>query len=65
MTSTTRDEAARRRGEVSRDGVGRRLSPAIEAQRRRNAQRRETAGTSANHIGPRDARYDYLTQSHD
>ncbi len=65
MTSTKRDEAARRRGEVGRDGVGRRLSPAIEARRRLDAQRRGSAGTSASHAGPRDPRYDYLTQSHD
>jgi hypothetical protein len=65
MTSTTRNEAARRRGDVSHDGVGRRLSPAIEARRRLNAQRRGTAGSSATRIGLRDPRYDYLTQSHD
>ena len=66
MTNTTRDDAARRRGEVSRDGVGRRrLSPAIDARRRLNAQRRGTAATRARHIGPRDPRYDYLTQAHD
>ncbi len=65
MTSTTRDDAARRRGEFSRDGVGRRLSPAIDARRRLNGQRRGTAGTSARPVGPRDPRYDYLTQSHD
>jgi hypothetical protein len=65
MTSTPRDDAARRRGEVSRDGVGRRLSPAIEARRRLNAHRRWTAGTSARPVAPRDPRYDYLTQSHD
>lgn len=65
MTSTTRDEAARRRGELSHDGVGRRLSPAIDARRRLNAQRRGTAGTSARRIAPRDPRYAYLTLSHD
>ena len=65
MTSTKRDDAARSRGEFSRDGVGRRLSPAIDARRRLNAQRRGTARTSASHVGPRDPRYDYLTRSHD
>jgi len=65
MTSTKRDDAARRRGEFSRDGVGRRLSLAIDARRRLNAQRRGTAGTSASHVGPRAPRYDYLTRSHD
>jgi len=65
MTSTPRNKAARRRGEFNRDGVGRRLSPAIDARRRLNAQRRGTGGTSASYVGPRDPRYDYLTQSHD
>lgn len=44
---------------ASHDGVGRRLSPAIDAGRRLNAQRRGAGGTSASHIGPRDPRYDY------
>ena len=65
MTSTKRDDAARKRSEVSRDRVGRRLSPAIDARRRLNAQRRDTAPTSASQFGPRDPRYDYLTRAHD
>jgi hypothetical protein len=32
MTSIKRDEAARKRGEPSRDSVARRLSPAIDAR---------------------------------
>ena len=65
MTTTKRDNAARKRGELSRDGVGRRLSPAIDARRRLNAERRRTPGTSASHVDPRDPRYEYLTRSHD
>jgi hypothetical protein len=65
MTSTRRDDAARRRGELSRDGIGRRLSPAIDARRRLYAERRGTVWTSASRVGPRDPRYDYLTRSHD
>jgi hypothetical protein len=72
MTRTKRANAARKRGELSRDGVGRRLSPAIDARRRLNVQRNGPAGTSAGRLGPRDhrfgprdPRYDYLTRPHD
>jgi hypothetical protein len=65
MTNTKRGDMARKRGELTRDGVGRRLSPAIDARRRLNAQRRGPAWSGASHVGPRDPRYDYLTRSHD
>jgi len=65
MTSIKRDDVARKRGELSRDGVGRRLSPAIDARRRPNAIRRGAACNNASHVGPRDPRFDYLTHSHD
>jgi hypothetical protein len=65
MTGTKRNDLARKRGELSHDGVGRRLSPAIDARRRLNAHRRGAGGTSASHGGPRDPRYDHLTRSHD
>ncbi len=65
MTGTKRDEVARKRGELSHDGVGRRLSPAIDARRRLNAHRGGVSGISAGRFGPRDPRYDYLTQPHD
>lgn len=65
MTTTKSDNAARKRGELSRDGVGRRLSAAIDARRRLNAERRRTPGTSASHVDPRDPRYEYLTRSHE
>ena len=64
MTSIKRDDVARKRGELSRDGV-RRLSPAIDARRRPNAIRRGAACNNASHVGPRDPRFDYLTHSHD
>ena len=65
MAGTKRDELARRRGDLSHDGVGRRLSPAIDDRRRLNAERRGGGGTSAGRFGPRDPRYGYLTRSHD
>jgi hypothetical protein len=65
MTSSKRDDVARKRGELSRDGVGRRLSPAIDARRRLNAQRASATGTSARRFGPSDRRHDYLMDSHD
>jgi hypothetical protein len=65
MTRTKRADAARKRGELSRDGVGRRLPAAIDARRHLNAHRQRPAGTSATRFGPRDPRYDYLTRPHD
>ena len=65
MTNMERDNAAGRRGELDRGGLGRRLSPAIDARRRGNAQRPATAFTSTGRIGPHDRRYEYLTHSHD
>jgi hypothetical protein len=65
MAGTRRSDIARKRGELSQDGVGRRLSPAIEARRRLNAQRRGAGGSSGSRVGPRDPRYDYLTRSYD
>ncbi len=65
MAGTKRTDMARKRGELSHDGVGRRLSPAIDARRRLNAHQRGARGTSVRHVGPRDPRYDYLTRSHD
>jgi len=60
-----RSIAARKRHELSQDGVNRRLSPAMEARRRLYPQPRETAGSSAIRVGPREPRFDYLTHSHD
>jgi len=65
MAGTKRNDLARKRGELSHDGVGRRLSPAIDARRRLNAQRRGAGATSAGRVGPRNPRYNYLTRSHD
>ena len=65
MASMRRDDVARKRGELSHDGVGRRLSPAIDARRRLNAHRRGAGATSTTRFGPRDPRYGYLTRSVD
>ena len=65
MTSIKRDDVERKRRELSRDGVGRRLSPAIDARQRLSATRPGAARDSASHVGPRDPRFDYLTHSHD
>ncbi len=64
MTSIKRYAAARRRGELNRGSVGRRLSPAIDARRGLIGQR-PIARNSARVIGPRGRRYEYLTCSHD
>ncbi|HUE27012.1 MAG TPA: hypothetical protein VMP89_09575 [Solirubrobacteraceae bacterium] len=42
-----------------------RLSPVIAARRRLNTRRADGPWTRAHPPGPRDPRYDYLTQSHD
>lgn len=63
MASTKRDDAARKRGEVSRD-LGGRLSPAIDARRLLNAQRRDTAD-QRKPVRSARSRYDYLTRSQD
>ncbi|MFL5861798.1 MAG: hypothetical protein ACJ780_13625 [Solirubrobacteraceae bacterium] len=65
MAGTKRNDLARKRGELSHDGVGRRLSPAIDARRRLNADRRGGGASRASRVGPRDPRYDYLTRSYD
>jgi hypothetical protein len=65
MTSTKRDVAARRRGELNRGSVGRRLSPAIDARRCVNGRRPAAGEIGAGRVGPRDPRYRYLTHSHD
>ena len=63
MTRTAHNSAARRRGEVTGDRGSRRLSPAIDAQRRLNAQRADGTPTPADPFGPNDRRYAYLTRS--
>lgn len=65
MVRFKRDNSERTRGELNRDSVRRRLSLAIDARRRLNAQRRGNAGNSASHVGPRDPRYEDPTRSHD
>jgi hypothetical protein len=65
MASSVRDRAARRRGELGRDGVERRLSPAIDAQRRLNAHRPSRVWISESGAGGSSPRYAHLTRSHD
>jgi hypothetical protein len=64
MTRTEHNRAARRRGELTRDRGSRRLSPAIDDQRRLNARRADGTPTSAEAFGPNDRRYAYLTRSY-
>jgi hypothetical protein len=63
MTSIKRDVAARRRGELNRTSVGRRLWPAIDARQRLNRRRPDSPWIGARHVGPRDPSYEYLTHS--
>jgi hypothetical protein len=65
MTSIKRDVAARRRGELNRTSVGRRLPPAIDPQRRVNSRRPDRPWIGARRVGLRGPRYEYLTHSHD
>jgi len=63
MTRSTRDPPARRRGELNRDR--KRVSLAVDAQRRLNARRADDTRTKADRFGPRDPRFAYLTRVHD
>ena len=65
MTRTEHNRPARRRGELTRDRGSRRLSPAIDAQRRLNARRVDGTPTNAEAFGPNDRRYAYPTRSYD
>ena len=65
MTRKTRDLAARRRDELTRDRGSRQLSQAIDARRRLSARRVDGAGTKPDRFGPSDPRYAYLTRAYD
>ena len=65
MTRTEHYSAARSRGELTGDRGSRRLSPAIDAQRRLNARRADGTPTNADPVGPNDRRYAYPTRSYD
>jgi hypothetical protein len=65
MTHTEHSRAARRRGELTRDRGSRRLSRAIDAQRRLNSRRPDRTRIKADPFGPTDPRYAYLTRVHD
>ena len=64
MMNIKRDSATCRRGEVTRDSTGRRLSPTINAQRRPKAPRPASA-LSASRVARGDPRYAYLAEPHD
>jgi hypothetical protein len=64
MTRTEHNRAARRRGELTRDRGSRRLSSAIDAQRRLNTRRADGPPTRADPVGPNDRRSGYLTRSY-
>jgi hypothetical protein len=59
MTRIEQGRAARRRGELARDRGSRRVSSAIDAQRRLTARPARNTRTTADPLGPRDPRYAY------
>ena len=63
MTRTEHGQAARRRGELARDRGSRRVSAAIDAQRRFNAQPASDTRSTADPFAPSDPRYGYLTRT--
>jgi hypothetical protein len=65
MTRKEPDQARRRRGELARDLGSRRVSSAIDAQRRLNARPAQRASTNPEPVGPSDTRYAYLKRTHD
>ena len=64
MTRTEHNRAARRRG-LTGDRGSRRLSPAIDAQRRLNVRRADGTPTNAEAFDPNDRRDAYQTRSYD
>ena len=65
MANTPQNLAALRRAKFNRDRGLRRLSQAVDAQRRLNARRADSTRANADPLGPSDPRHAYLTQSHD
>jgi hypothetical protein len=65
MTRIEQGRAARRRGELARDRGSRRVSSAIDVQRRLNARPARDARTAADPVGPHDPRYAYLARTYD
>jgi hypothetical protein len=64
MTRTQKDRAARKR-ELARDHGSRRVSSAIDAQRRLNTLRSRATRTKAYRFDPSDSCYGYLTRTYD
>jgi hypothetical protein len=65
MTPTEKNLAPRRGDEQDRERGSRRVSHAVDAQRRLNTRRVQNTRTKAHPFGPRDPRHAYLTDSHD
>jgi hypothetical protein len=65
MTRTEHHHAARRRGELARDRGSRRVSSAIDAQRRLNPRPARGTPTKADSVGPSDPRSGYPTRTYD
>lgn len=62
MTRTEHNWAARRRGELTGDRGSRRLSPAIDTQRRLNARHADAPPTDPDPFSENDRRYAYRTR---
>jgi hypothetical protein len=65
MTRTALGQAARRRGELARDLASRRVSSAIDAQRRLNPAPVQSAWTKTDPLGPSNPRNAYLARRYD
>ena len=65
MTRTEHNRAARRRGELTRDRGSRRLSSAIDTQRRLNTRPADGPPPKADPVDPNDRSSGYLTRSYD
>ena len=65
MTRRTRDLPVRKGGELSRDRTMQRVSSAIDAQRRLNAQHADGTPARADPVGSGDTRYAHRPQSYD
>jgi hypothetical protein len=63
MTRAESTSAARRRRELNRDGGSRRISQAIDAQRRLSARRADSTRTKANPFDPSDPGHEYVAQA--
>jgi hypothetical protein len=65
MTDTEHNRPARRRGELTNDRGSRRITAAIDAQRRLKRRRPDGSRIKADPFRPSDPRHAYLTRVHD